>query len=85
MFLLLALKCFYCWLWIGKCLASNPFLCKDYYSKSKDKQMLYLTTFKIAAYFFNSYKFSKYLTTSSYSTYLHEKGFPAILPKLPML
>ena len=29
-------------------------------------------------------KFSKYLTASSSSTYLHEKGsaFPAILPKL---
>ena len=71
---------------MGKCLASNSFLCKDYYSKFKDEQMLYLTTFKIAAYCFNKFsKYSKYLNTSSYSTYLHEKGFPAILPKLTML
>ena len=39
--------------------------------------MLYLTSFK----------FSKYLTASSSSTYLYEKGsaFPAILPKLAIL
>ena len=36
-------KCYYCWLWIGKCLSRSSFLCKYYYSKSKDEQMLYLT------------------------------------------
>ena len=42
-----------------------------------------LTSFKIAQIFETS-KFSKYLTASSSSTDLHEKGsaFPAILPKL---
>ena len=49
--------------------------------------MLYLTLFKIAADFLSIAKFSEYLTTSSSSTYLHEKGFafPAILPKLLIL
>ena len=74
-------KCFYCWLWIGKSLSRSSFLCKYYYPKSKDEQMLYLASFKMAACLLNS----KYLTTSPYSTYLHEKGFPAILPKLTML
>ena len=40
-------QCFYYWLWIGKCLWRSSFLCKYYYSKSKDEQMLYLTSFKI--------------------------------------
>ena len=42
-------------------------------SKFRDDQILYLTSFK----------FSKYLTTSSSLADLHEKGsaFPAILPK----
>ena len=76
-------KCFYCWLWIGKSLSRRSFLCKYYYPKSKDKQMLYLTSFKMGACLFNC----KYLTTSpiSSSTHLHEKDFPAILPKLTML
>ena len=39
-------KCFYCWLWLGKCLSRTSFLCKHYYPKSKDEQMLYLTSFK---------------------------------------
>ena len=26
-------KCFYCWLWIGKCLSRNSFLCKYYSQK----------------------------------------------------
>ena len=38
-------KCFYCWLWIGKCLSRSSFLCKYYYPKSKDEQMLYLISF----------------------------------------
>ena len=74
-------KCFYCWLWIGKSLSRSSFLCKYYYPKSKDEQMLYLASFKMAAYLLNS----KYLTTSPYWTYLYEKGFLAILPKLTML
>ena len=49
-------------------------MCKYYYSKSKDEQMLYLTSFKLAADILKA-KFSKYLTASSYSTYLPEKGF----------
>ena len=48
-------------------------LCKHYYSKSKDEQMLYLTLFKIAANFFNDQIF-KYLTAISPSADLHEKG-----------
>ena len=76
-------KCFYCWLWIGKCLSRSSFLCKYYYPKSKDEQMLYLTSFKQQN--FSKAKFSKYLTVSSCSTYLHEKGFPAILAKLKLL
>ena len=39
-------KCFYCWLWIGKCLSRSSFLCKYYYLKSKDDQMLYLASLK---------------------------------------
>ena len=39
-------KCFYCWLWVGKCLSRSSFLCKYYWPKSKDEQMLYLTSFK---------------------------------------
>ena len=46
-------KYFHCWLWIGKCLPRSSFLCKYYYSKSKDQQMLYWTLFKIAACFLN--------------------------------
>ena len=76
-------KCFYCWLRIGKCLSRISFLCKYYYPKSKDEQMLYLTSFKLQN--FSKAKFSKYLTLNSCSTYLHEKGFPAILPRLKML
>ena len=76
-------KCFYCWLWIGKCLLRISFLCKYYYPKSKDDQMLYLTSFKQQN--FSKTAFSKYLTLTSCSTYLHEKGFPAILPRLKML
>ena len=45
--------------------------------------MLYLTSFKEQN--FAEAKFSKYLTLSSYSTYPHEKVFPAILQKLKML
>ena len=71
-------KCFYCWRWIGKRLF---FLCKYYYARSKDEEILYLTLFKMAACLLNS----KYLTTRPYSTYFHEKGFPAILLKLTML
>ena len=78
----LTVKCFYCWLWIGKCLSRSSFLCKYYYPKSKDEQMLYLTSFKLQN--FSKAKFSKYLTLNSCSTYLHEKGFPAILPRLKM-
>ena len=74
-------KCFYCWLWIGKSLSRSSFLCKYYYPKSKDEQMLYLTSFKMAACLLNS----KNLTTSPYSANLYEKGFLAILPKLTML
>ena len=66
-----------------KCLSRSSFLCKYYYLKPKDEQMLYLTSFKEQN--FSKAKFSKYLTLSSSSTYLHEKGFPAILPKLKML
>ena len=55
-------------------------LCKYDYPKSKDEQILYLASFKIS-----QAKFSKYLTVSSYSTYLHEHGFPAILGKLKVL
>ena len=76
-------KCFNCWLWIGKCLSRISFLCKYYYPKSKDEQMLYLTSFKLQN--FSKAKFSKYLTLNSCSTYFHEKGFPAILPRLKML
>ena len=36
-------KCFYCWLWTGKSLLRSTFLCKYYYPKAKDEQMLYLT------------------------------------------
>ena len=39
-------KCFYCWLWIGKYLSRSSFLCKYYYPKSKGEQMFYLTSFK---------------------------------------
>ena len=72
---------FYCWLWIGKCLSGSSFLCKLYCAKSKDQQMLYLNHSKQPQIFLIP-KFSKYLTASSSSTYLHEKGspFPAILP-----
>ena len=63
-------KCFYCWLWIGKLLSKSSFLCK-FITQSQH-------VFSIA----NSYK---YLTISSYSTDLHEKGCPAILPKLKIL
>ena len=42
----LTVKCFYCWLWVGKCLSRSSFLCKYYSPKSKDEQMLYLTLFK---------------------------------------
>ena len=66
-------KCFYCWLWIGKCLSRSSFLSKYYYLKYWDEQMLYLTSFKQQN--FSKAKFSKYLTVSSCSTYLHEKGF----------
>ena len=76
-------KCFYCWLWIGKCLSRSSFLCKYYYPKSKDEQMLYLASFRYQN--FSKAKFSKYLILSSYSTYVHEKGFPANLLKLKML
>ena len=38
-------KCFYCWLWIGKCLLRSSSLCKCYYPNSKDK---------LAACFLNS-------------------------------
>ena len=72
-----ALKCFYCWLSICKSLSRGSFLCKYYYPKPKDEQMLYLTSFKITACLLNS----KYSNKSSYSTHLHEKGFLAILPK----
>ena len=46
-------KCFHCWLWIGKCLPRSSFLCKYYYSKSKNEKMLYWTLFKVAACFLN--------------------------------
>ena len=46
-------KCFHCWLWIGKCLPISSFLRKYYYSKSKVEKMLYWTLFKVAAYFLN--------------------------------
>ena len=45
-----AVKCFYCWLWIGKYLLWNSFLCKYYYTKSNDEQMLYSTSFKISKF-----------------------------------
>ena len=56
------------------------------FSSSKDEQMLYLTSFKIAQIFQTS-KISKYFTASSSSTDLHEKGsaFPPILPRLTIL
>ena len=38
---------------IVKRLSGSPFLCKYYYSKSKDEHILYLTSFKIAADFLN--------------------------------
>ena len=65
------IKCFCYWLWIVKSLSRRSFLCKYYYPKSKDEQMLYLTSFKMAACLLNC----KYLTTSptTSSTYLHEK------------
>ena len=63
---------FYCWLWIGKCLSGSYFLCKLYCAKSKDQQMLYLNHSKQPQIFLIA-KFSKYLTASSSSTYLHEK------------
>ena len=47
----------------------------------KNEQMPYLTSFKKSKFF----KYSKYLTTSSYSTYLHREGLPAVLPKLTTL
>ena len=34
-------KCFFCWLWIGKCLSRSSLLCKYYYPKSKDEEMLF--------------------------------------------
>ena len=56
------------------------------FSRSRDEQILHLTSFKIAQIFKTS-KFSKYLTASSSSTDLHKKGsaFPPILPKLTIL
>ena len=39
-------KCFHCWLWIGKCLSRSSFLYKFYYPKSKDEPIFYLTSFK---------------------------------------
>ena len=71
-YLLLTLHLFlvlYCWLWMSKCLPGSSFLCKYYCPKSKCKQMLYLTSFKIPVNW-SIDKFSKYLTTSSY-----ENGF----------
>ena len=47
-------KCFYCWLWLSKCFWRSSLLCKYYYPKYKDEQMLYLTSFKIAACFPNN-------------------------------
>ena len=40
--------------WLLKCLLGCSFLCKYYYLKSKDEQMLSLTSFKIAADFLNN-------------------------------
>ena len=70
-------KCFYGLLWIGKYLSRSSFLCKYYYPKCKDEQILNLTSFKQQD--FSKTKFSKY------STYLHEKVFPVILHELKML
>ena len=50
--------------------------------QTQDKQMLYLTSCKMAADFLSKTKFSKYLTGSSYSTYLPEKVL-FFLPSCP--
>ena len=46
--------CFYCWIWITKCLSESHFLGKYYYSKSRDEQILCLTSFKTATDFLNN-------------------------------
>ena len=48
---------FYCSLRTDKYLSGTSFLCKYYYPKSKDEQMLYSTSFKIAPNFLNNYIF----------------------------
>ena len=70
---------------MSKCFSGSSSLSKYYCTKPKGEQILYLT-FK-EQQIFSKAKFSKYLTSCSYSTYLHETVsiFPVIFSKLTIL